>query len=64
MKNPDDKMNSITRREFVRTAALAATAVGTGLGLQATSGRAARRVKGEMGLPRPSGAWAAVRRMT
>jgi hypothetical protein len=44
MKNPDDDQNSISRREFVRTAALAATAVGTGLGLKATSGRAATTI--------------------
>jgi hypothetical protein len=41
MNTPAQDTNSITRRDFVRTAALAATAVGTGLGLAPTGGRAA-----------------------
>ena len=41
MKNPSDDTNSISRRGFVRTAALAATAVGSGLSLTPTSSRAA-----------------------
>jgi hypothetical protein len=41
MKNPDDNRNSISRRDFVRTAALAATAVTTGLASMPASGFAA-----------------------
>src|SRR5665213_1448898 len=42
MKNtPDTDTNAITRRNFVRTAALTATAVGSGLGLAPTGGHAA-----------------------
>ena len=41
MKNPSDDKNSISRREFVRSAAMAATAVGSGLGLMSPSTRAA-----------------------
>jgi hypothetical protein len=36
MTTPDDGTNSLTRRDFVRTAALTATALGSGLGLAPT----------------------------
>ncbi|HWA08619.1 MAG TPA: hypothetical protein VG838_04045 [Opitutaceae bacterium] len=41
MKTPANDPQPISRREFVRTAALAATAVGSGLGLGASGARAA-----------------------
>ena len=41
MKNPGDDANSISRRDFVRTAALAATAVTSGLALTPRTGHAA-----------------------
>ncbi len=41
MNTPADDRNAISRREFVRTAAVAATAVGTGLALNSSAARAA-----------------------
>jgi hypothetical protein len=41
MKNPADDLNAISRRDFVRTATVAATAVTSGLGLAPAVGRAA-----------------------
>lgn len=41
MNTPETATNAISRREFVRTAALAATAVGSGLGLTSTGAQAA-----------------------
>jgi hypothetical protein len=41
MNTPADDRNAISRREFVRTAAVAATAVGTGLALNSSGARAA-----------------------
>jgi hypothetical protein len=41
MKSPDNESTAISRRDFVRTATVAATAVTSGLGLAPVSGRAA-----------------------
>jgi hypothetical protein len=41
MKNPDNPASPISRRDFVRTASLAATAVAAGAGLAPATGRAA-----------------------
>ena len=50
MQTPDNDTPPITRRDFVRTAALAATAVGSGLGL-ASTGRAAANDPAAAGQP-------------
>lgn len=53
MNTPSNEKNAISRREFVRTAAVAATAVGTGLGFTATSARAANSAAETPGTPPP-----------